>query len=388
MLQKMKRLLVVGVAALSIAFAGVQIADAHPGQHHGPPGYYEKVHGQNAGDIKYFKNGHPGHTSEWELVQPYRPGCHGACDDVIALAEAGIMIVNPHAIVDDKGMGWGTAGGQDLELSGFALATGKDKRFWFFKIPGFAISDVELKLTAKVYALVLTTGEKLDTGGLSATYVKSIGTLVFDASAWATGNDGCPQFAEVALSGRFMVTAGGYALSTGPNGSYALTQGEGTTVVGLRGSDSDFDKDGWFIFPPVAHAGIEGFVMVKQDLFVVAYVSPDGTTTFNYGVVTGGSAMALGDVDIVGIRAKGQVSQSAMATDGLGSFAYGNGTASFKGAKGDTYNGRCGSYADVGGIAVVTGYNNVTNTGNSVTATSKQHSFATTGNLGFGGGPQ
>ena len=159
-------------------------------------------------------------------------------------------------------------------------------------------------------------------------------------------------------------------------------------MVGLRGSDSDFDKYGWFIFPPTAHAGIEGFVMVQQDLFTLAYVSPDGTTTFNLGVVTGGSALAYGDVNITGIRAKGQVSQSAMATDGLGSYAYGNGSAQFKGAEGNAYNGRCGSYADVGGLAIVTGYNSVNNTGNALSVVSKQHSFATTGNSGYGGGPQ
>jgi hypothetical protein len=379
MLRKLKTLLVVGVAALSIAFAGVQIADAHPGQHHGPPGYYED---SVTGAIKYFRNGHPGHTNQWDLVQRYRPTCRGsACDDAIALAEGGIAL----GYIEDFGvMGGGYLLGENLELTGQALATGKDKRIWCFVIPGFAFADVDLDLFAKVKSFVRTTGIKR--WGLSATKVKTVGILNIDGSALALGTLGCPQFAEVSLRGRLTIGSSGYAMSVGLFGTLdnpqSITLGSGSTTVALRAGDEDFSTF-------LAYADIEGLVIIHQDLFVTAYVSEDGTTTYNFGIVTGGDAKALGDINIVGIRSSGQVMQSAFATDGLGALAYGNSMASYDGAKGDTYNGRCISFANGAGLAVVTGYNNVTNNGNSVSATSHQTAYATSPGGGYsGGGPQ
>lgn len=348
------------------------------------PGYYIKDKNPQStqfGKIQYFPNGHPKQSSEWRLLTPYEPPCRkGPCEDALALAESGIMIVNPHEVVDDKGMGWGTAGG-NLTLKGQALATGKDKQIWFFKIPGFAWADVDLDLIASVYALVFTTGEQLGTGGLSMTYALSIGILNFDGDVIAIGNDGCPQFAEVGLRGVFKSTAGAYSVSTGPNGSFAYTSGEGTTGVFITAYDSDFDNSGWFIFPPTAKAGIEGTVIVKQDVFVSSYVSPDGTTSINFGIVKGGYALSFGDADIQRIGAVGMVTQSGFATDGIGAAAYGNSTASFSGAKG--YVSRGGNYANANGLAIVHGYNNVSHTGNSVTITSRNSAFATTGNIGI-----
>lgn len=375
----LKKLFVVLAVLLSFMLVGNAMAKPQPKN---PPGYYEHT---VTGAIKYFKNGHPDDPSQWVLVQPYDPPCFGSCEDAVALAEGGVMIVSPFEVVDDKGMGWGAAGGKNLTLEARALATGKDQRFFCFKIPGFAWADVDLNLVMSVYTRVFTTGEQWYTGLPSITYAKAVGTLSFEADAIAMGNKGCPQFADTSLKGIMTTTAGAYSLAVGPNGSYSYTRGEGTTAVRLRASDSDFDKFGWWIFPPVAHAGIEGFVLVKQGAFTKAWVSKDGMTTFNFGMVTGGSAIAFGDVDILGIRAKGSVMQESMAADGMGAYAYGNSSASFQGAKGQVYNGRCGSFANVGGIAMVMGYNNISHSGNSVSITSKHSAFATTGNGGYQG---
>lgn len=379
----MLKKLLVGIAAAAMLFAFAPKVDAHPGQHFQTSGYYEH---SVTGALKYFRHGHPGPRSQWTLVEPYNP-CGGACDDAIALAETGIVIVSPYEVADIQEMGYGFAGGKDLELSGMALATGKDKRFFFWKIPGFAWADVNLDLVASVFTRVRTTGEMLE-GGLSLTAVKSIGTLKVKADAIAIGNNGCPQWAEVNLSGMFTTTAGGYAYSEGDNGAFAGASGEGTTGVLLSAHDSDFDKHGWFIFPPTAHASIEGFVIVQQGAFFAAYTSPDGMTTATFAMVKGGEAVALGDVNIEGIKAKGNVMQSSMAADGMGAFAYGHSSASFKGAEGYVAQGRCADYANANGMAMVTGYNNITHTGNSVSITSHHTATATTGNFGFGGQPQ
>ena len=388
MLRKLKTLLVVGIAALSLAFIMPNMANAGEG----PPGYYVKLHGQTAGTIKYFKNGHPGSPSEWDLVQPYRPRCGSNCDDVIALAEAGIAfgykadfdletIVEgdnvPDTLVGQDIVNGGYAFGKDLELSGKALGTGKDKRFWCWTIPGFALADVDLKLVAKVYSIVLTNGVQYN-GGVSFSYVNTIGILNFDATALATGTTGCPQFAEVGLEGKFGVGAVGNALSLGPNGSYAITTGEGETMVKVSAYDSDFATSTWFILPGLAHADIDGKIIVTQDLFVMAYVSPDGTTTFNLGVITGGNALAFGDANIEGIRSSGMVSQSAYASDGQSGAAWGNSMASYNGAVGSVNNNRCLDTANGAGLAIVTGYNNVDNSNHVVTITSHQSAFGTT----------
>lgn len=379
-------MLVLLVLIFTAGIVGIAVA----GQTHGPPGFYKKINGSSSqwteGQVKYFKDGHPGDRSEWVLVQRYNPPCErGSCEDAIALAESGIMIVSPDAVYDIKDMGWGSAGGRNLTFEGKALATGKDTRFWFFKIPGFAWANVDFEAAARVCVLVLSNGEQLN-GGLSITYSLAIGTLNFKGNAIAIGNDGCPQFAEVKLHGGFVTTASGHAYSETPN-AYSYTTGEGTTGVMITAYNRDFEKYGWFIFPPTAKAGIEGTVIVKQDVFVTAYVSPDGLTSYNFGIVRGGEAMAFGDANIQAIRAKGIVQQASFVS-GYGAAAFGNSTASFNGARG--YVSRGGNYANVGGVAVVHGYNNITHTGNSMTITSSHSAFATTGNFGIikGDNPQ
>jgi len=350
MLQKMKRLLVVGVAALSLAFAIPAASQARG----------------------------------WK-----KPPCpSGTCGDAYAEANAGAQFGFP-AVVDDKGMGWSVGGGDNLVIEAHAVATGKDQYFLWWKVAdGKAFASATVSSTElATFALVFSTGEKLDTGGLSATFVKGITVLDFAASAYAKGNFGCLQTAEVALSGNLIAGAGGYALSTGPNGSGALTEAYGETTVGVEASDSDQERyDFWWIFPkdPTAEASIDGKVIVKQGLFVMAYTSPDGTTTRNFGIISGGSAIALGDANLVDIGASGQVSQQARAV-GVGATAFGNSMASYEGAGGNVHNSRCVDFGSANGLAVVTGYNNVTNTGNSVSVTSHQTAYATTGSPGYQG---
>jgi len=377
---KFKNLFAVLCVLFCMTFVITSIATAKTG----PPGYYKKLNGADAGEVVYWKNGkNLNPQSEWELVQPYKAPCFGgACEDALALADSGVMIISNFDVVDfDSPMAWGAAGGKDLELHGTAFATGADKRIWFFKIPGYAWANVDLSLIANVYTCVFTTGEKLDTGGLSMTYAKSTGILDFEGSAIAIGSNGCPQWASVNISGIFNTTVGAHSLATGPNASFAQTWGEGMTSVKVSGWDSDFDKYGFLT--AAAHAKLEGWVMVVQDIFVSSYVSPDGTTAANFGIVKGGWAMAGGDANLEGIRAQGSINQQGQATDGIGSAAYGSSNASFNGARGQVYDGRCVDFAKVGGVAVVTGYNNVTNTGSGVVVTSKQTAFATTGNGGI-----
>jgi len=388
MLRKLKKLLIVGIAALSIAFVVPNMANAGPPEQ-GPPGYYQKVNGNTAGTIKYFPNGHPENQSEWVYIgETPVPGngqdCHGNCGDVFAYAEAGATVGNP-AVEDIKEMGWSQAGGV-FTVEALATGLGKDLYFLWWKIDdGKAIAIASIsETTFKTFAMVFSTGEKLDTGGLSATYVKGVAILDVHASAYATGNIGCLQTASASIEGELTVAAGGHALSTGPNGSFSQTWGQGTTTAGIEGSDFDSGTVGikWvWIFPvPTeyeAFAELDGKVIGMQDLFVKAYTSPDGQTTMNFGIVSGGQVLALGDINLTGaVTASGEVQQQAQAV-GPGASAYGYSAASYTNAGGDV-SGRCLPIAQGDGLAIVTGYNNISNTGNQLSITSHQTAFATT----------
>ena len=126
-----------------------------------------------------------------------------------------------------------------------------------------------------------------------------------------------------------------------------------------------------------AQAELNGMVIGTQDLFVKAYVSQDGMTTMNFGIVSGGSVIALGDISLTGdVTASGVVGQEAQAVGG-GAVVTGSSLASYNNA-GGTVSGRCLPVAQGDGLAVVTGYNNITNTGNQLTINSHQSAFATT----------
>lgn len=392
-MKKMLLILVALVACLALvappAMAGPQPKDL--------PGYYEHT---VTGAIKYFKNGHPGDPSQWVFLyeKPDTNGCGGACGDAFADANAGATVGAPSfsvdlndgtgaAVVDiDNPNGWSAAGGAFV-LDASATGTGKDKYFLWWKIKdGKAIAIVDItNTTLTTHALVFTNGDKLDgTGGLAYSYVKGIAILDVNASAYATGNKGCLQIASVSLSGDLSVVAGGSATVLGPNGSYSQTVGKGMTTAGIEGSDSDYGTYGikWvWIFPiPTdyeAQAELNGMVIGTQDLFVKAYVSPDGMTTVNFGIVSGGSVIALGDINLTGdVTASGVVGQEAQAVGG-GAVVTGSSLASYNNA-GGTVSGRCLPVAQGDGLAVVTGYNNITNTGNQLTINSHQSAFATT----------
>ena len=134
----------------------------------------------------------------------------------------------------------------------------------------------------------------------------------------------------------------------------------------------------WIIpIDPEAYAELDGKVIGTQDLLVAAYTSPDGQTTMNFGMVSGGKVVALGDLNLTGeVTASGIVQQEAQAL-GLGAVAYGSSIASYTNA-GGSITGRCLPVAQGDGLAVVTGYNNITNTGSQLTINSRQSAFATT----------
>jgi len=389
MLRKLKTLLIVGVAALSIAFAA-PVVKADPPTWQGP-GYYQKVHGNSQNNqIKYFSD-HPSNQSEWVFIGegpvPPNGGDHcfgGSCGDAFAHAFTSTTVVNPAVIDDDNPMGWSTGGGE-FTLEAAATAMGKDGYFLFWKIrDGEATAWVAIEdTTLKTRAIVLSTGEKTGTGGLSTTLVLGSATLDVNASAFAQGNFGCLQEASVTLSGDLTVGAGGHALSTSVNGSGSQTWGSGETVVSVEGSDYDSEKYAfkWWIFPvdPTAMASLEGKVKAKQNLWVTAYVSADGQTTLNYGMISGGSAVAFGDIDITDVTASGIVQQEAQAV-GPGAVAYGSSIASYTNAGGEVGTSRwsCNPTANADGLAIVTGYNNITHSGDQLTINSYQSAFATT----------
>jgi len=330
------------------------------------------------------------------LVAPAMACVGSQCGQVSDEAHAGAEFGFP-AVVKDLGMGWTVAGGDGLVLEGHAYAQGKDKYFFIWKTAdGKAFASAVIDgTTLKAVTKMFTTGEQHETGLPSITAVTGLAILDYNATALATGNIGCLQEASVALSGDLKALAGGYALASGPNGSGSVTEAVGTTTATVSASDSEsktIDFDVYWLFgcipipiqvDPVAEASIDGKIVVAQSLFTVAYVSPDGQTTKNFGMISGGNALSLGDANITGMTASGTVSQSAVAV-GAGAVAYGNSAATYENAGGQSYNG-CISIGQADGLAVVTGYNNVTNTGDTLTVTSHQTAYSTTGGPGYGG---
>ena len=158
----------------------------------------------------------------------------------------------------------------------------------------------------------------------------------------------------------------------------AIVGGEGLTTVTFYASDvtpDSFWEHFWTTITGYAEADIEGFVLVKQGLFLHAYVNPTGTVSMTFGMVTGGSAKANGDAEITSISSSGQVSQAAYAQDG-GAVAFGSSSASFNNVEGYVASG---SYANGSGVAVVSGYNAVTANPGSLSVVSSQHAHASSG---------
>jgi hypothetical protein len=346
MLRKLKTLLVVGVAALSLAFAPVASACVGP--------------------------------------QCGQASAEAGTDATVGGIDFSVDMLTPTTapVVDGDNLNGYSAAGGEFTIDVSATALGKDKRILWWTIKGKAYAAVKIDdTTLTTHALVFSTGDKdNDTGGLSATYVMGIAVLDIDTWAYATGNFGCLQEAEVAISGNLAVVAGGSASVTGPNGSYAQTAGKGITSASFAGSDYDSEKyNFWIIFPidPEAYAELDGKVIGIQDLFVKAYVSADGQTTFNLGIVSGGNVVASGDVHLTGdVTASGVVVQAAQAVGG-GAAVYGNSMASYSNAGGNVIE-RCLPVAQGNGLAVVTGYNNIINTGSQLIINSHQTAYATT----------
>ena len=327
----------------------------------------------------------------------------------------------------------GNLGTANVTLNADASATGKDtyktvrvkvgkvwvERCWggYWKniyeyrtitIPGVSESYERNELTLSSNVDVHTNG--LQTDGLSYTRVKATTTLDIDGVAWAKGTNGCPQNASIDVNGSITAYAYGNSLVDHTSGAFANAGGSGLTTVDFIGHEQDASNHGGWFSPNKASVDFHSTIAVDQKLFTASYVSKDGTTAANLAFVGGGNAeLSLGadktgfitgwvydrdDIQLTGIHAAGKVSQSGRAIDG-NAVAEGNSQASFNGANGsfetipgDTHLWGCvqlpsaGMTANVGGYAVVTGYNNVSVQPNSITVTSVQHAKATTGNSG------
>ena len=352
-----------------------------------------------------------------------------SCDDCVpttnADVEAGVGIygtitINPDGsdliggtylqdpASNDTAGNFGTA---DVTLDADAFATAKDtyKRVWvrtgrcFWNgryenvlVPGEAEAYGRNVLTLSSDVDVCTNGPQDD--GLSYTGVKATTKLDIDGVAWAEGTNGCPQKASIDVNGSISAYAYGNSFSGDKFGAFASAGGSGLTTVDFEGHEYDFSEHGgWFCSPNKAEVDFHSTITVDQGLFTASYVNEAGTIAANFAFVGGGNAeLNLGrdgwfgrdDIELTGIQATGKVGQSGFAFDG-GAYAMGNSQAFFNGAYGsvETTSGGCFSAspdqtANVGGYAVVTGYNNVSVQSNLITVTSVQHANATTGNSG------
>ena len=276
---------------------------------------------------------------------------------------------------------------------------GTDRTALYELIPGVSESfgRNELTLTSDVNIL----SNSPQSSGLAYTIVDATTRLDIEGVAWAKGTDGCPQTASIDVDGSLTAYAYGGSFSEGLTEAYAGAYGSGLTTVSFTGHEQDASNYGGWFSPNKASVDFDSTITVSQKGFFASYTSPDGATAANLAFVGGGNAQstlgsdatlfnwfAKDNIQLTGIEAAGKVGQEGRAIQG-GAIAYGNSQASFSGANGsvETIPGGCfsgspGQTANVGGYAVVAGYNNVNVQNNMIKVTSVQYSKATTGNSG------
>jgi hypothetical protein len=376
----MKKMFIVSLMVLSLVFAGNAFAVTQ-----GPEGWYERTKTNGGIEYQYFSNGHPINNSEWSFVGEKCGACEDAKSDVHPNAT-----INQAVIADGSdGMNGGKAVG-DFTVKGDGFATGKDQKIWFWSIPGEAEADGKADPTMSADVKVLTNGKQLN-GGLSYSFVKATAEADISGKVSAKGNQGCLQTAYIEADGSIGAFVYGGSYSEGTNGAFAQAGGSGQTTVDFYGWE--YDQSYLGLFGNKASVDFDSQIEVNQSLMSFSYVSPDGTKAGNFAYVGGGNAeLNLGrdgwfgrdNIDLTGINAWGSVGQYSMATNGFGSSAYGGSAAYFSGANGfvDYEAKRCGpdQTANVGGYALVKGYNQVIQGGSSVTVVSHQYGYATTGN--------
>lgn len=307
---------------------------------------------------------------------PNSMACHGPnCNQYTANASSTSILDGTQIWSDPSNAYAGGASIADATLSAQANAKGKDYtsigiewkwvkigRHWV-KLPvpviehhkGYALADVKTFMEQKGYVCVLTNGPQAE--GLAFTFVKSTALLFFDASAFAKGTGRCPEYATVNLTGELTAYAYGNATVDGLYGNQAWAGGEGLTTVSFEGSDSEYDHNG-----SIADADLKGIVGVNQNLVATAYVNPNGTLTKTFALIHTGNAFEFGDAHITGINSSGMVSQSSYATNGLGAIAAGMSQAAYNNV--------------ANGLAMVNGFNMVTQTANSLTVMSSHSAYA------------
>jgi hypothetical protein len=352
------------------------------------------------------------------------PDCGQVVDDASPMSEihGGLTIVpSPgdnygfNTIQDPESQGNtnGNVGAADVTLSGSAYATGQDtwktEKVYMGNLYGWGRLNSRnyrhIKVldpgTAEAYGktdLDLTSDVDIDTNGfqynsgLSYSHVTGTTRLDIEGEVWAKGDDRCLQEASINVDGSITAAAYGTSYVEGPNGSFAHAGGIGMTTVYFSGHEYDYDtRTGW-LSPNKAFVDFDSTIVANQEIFTASYVSKSGATAANLAFVGGGYATSdLGrdgifgqdDIELTGISASGRVGQGSKAVDG-GNIASGNSHAFFSGANGtvNTPRGWCGpdQTANVGGYAVVAGYNNVDVQANQITVTSVQYAKSTTGN--------
>jgi hypothetical protein len=310
-----------------------------------------------------------------------------------------VVLLSP----DNTDFNGGFANGE-FTVRGEAHATGRDtydkvwvrtgwfKGYWDYKFnAGEALAIGVTNPTMKSSVDVFTNG--LQNTGLSYSFVKATSELDIKGNLSAEGDQGCLQKADIFTYGDLGANVYGSSYTYGPNGSLAEAFGTGTTTVGFFGHDSDESTYGFLgLFPNKAEVDFNSNIQVDQSVLTFSYVSPDGTKAGNLAFVGGGNAeLNLGwdgifghdNIDLTNIRANGLVSQVNQAV-GSNAVAFGSSIASFNNAVGYTESNRglCGpdQIANVGGMAIVGGYSNVVAGNGTLTVTSSQFAYATTGN--------
>jgi hypothetical protein len=339
----MKKMLFVLCAIMLMACLSFGTAMASPPTNPGP-GYYEKVHGENAGVIKYFPNGQPSNQSEWRFVGVTNP----------VQTSTSIAIAAPYFVDSGLAMGNASDGGWSVGAAGSIDVTAYAQ--------GTKSADTTAFATGTAFGIGGSLGIETDhfgfgvSGALSTITLLGLGDgLGIDKFSFTKN----PDFASVEInySGE-VLQSNGILVDNGAGtfaGGYNQT---GATFSGGSYNASQGKIFGIDILIPAVSVGADGAGAVAGGFTVAGYIdTPNFATayakTYGFSVYCGDNGSVSGSGFVQHQAFVGGEKTSQGISSGTATFDYSSKTATF------------GS-----GIAQTSGWTKIQNTPVSSTVTS------------------
>ena len=335
----MKKVLFVLCAIMLMASLSFGTAMASPPTNPGP-GYYEKVHGENAGVIKYFPNGQPSNQSEWRFV-----GVTNPVQTSTSIAIAAPLFIDGGLAYGNADGGWSVGAGGSIDVTAYAQGTKSANTTAFATGTGFGIGGA-LGVETDHFGFGVS-------GAISGITLLGFGDgLGIDKFSFTKN----PDFASVEIKYTGEVLQSNGILVDNGAGTFAGGQNlTGATFSGGSSTSSQGKIFGIDILIPALAIGVDGAGAVAGGFTVAGYVS-----TPNFAAATAKTFGFSGYcADNGTVSGSGMVQHQAVVNNG--SFGLSAGVATF-------------DYSSMGtmgsGIAQTGGWTKIQNTPISSTVTS------------------